>query len=224
MTERATGGGLGRRILLWIFASIGVLAALAVIWLAVMVAGIGAGRGERETAKVAVKGAAEPYSVQDVRDIPGTSLVQIAIGISGRGSSGSFSRKGGYDFDHRNLILLDNTTGESRRLLTDNKRRIVDVRFLPALAGAEEDKPSAPSAYYVLAVRQLDNDRQDVLVGNIAGGRQAFVLKNIDGIDRMWMLTPNRLAMVVREGMSVHYRVIDVPALKVVLARAVEIG
>ena len=32
------------------------------------------------------------------------------------------------------------------------------------------------------------------------------------------------VSLVVREGMAVHYKVIDVPALKLVLARPVEIG
>ncbi|HEY0623355.1 hypothetical protein [Sphingomonas sp.] len=243
MTDTAKQGWTAGRILTWVFAGVGLLAALAVIWLALMVAGIGGHYRDREPAKVAVEGEAEPFSVQDVRDVHGTGLVQIAIGIPGRGggkiaSSGSSS----YEFDHRNLILLDKATGTSRRLLADNHRRIVEFRFLPASTAidgadrpaeeylvevdgeASDKKVKPPAAYYVLAVRQAGSMRQDVLVGNIADGRQDFLLKNIDGVDRMWMLSPTRLALVVREGMKVHYKVIDVPALKLVLSRPVEIG
>jgi hypothetical protein len=242
MTETVKPGGGAARILIWIFAGVGLLAAIAVIWLTAMLTGISNSDRRSEPAEVAVKGEAEPYSVQDVRDVPGTGLVQIAIGIPGGGGKVAYSSSRGYEFDHRNLILLDKATGASRRLLADNRRRIVELRFFPAAAAADgarrgadeyvveadeetiEEKPKLPAAYYVLAIRQTDSRRQDVLVGNIAGGRQAFLLKNIDGIDRMWMLSPTRLAMVVREGLKVHYRIIDVPALKIVLARPIEIG
>jgi hypothetical protein len=240
MTQVVKQGRAGR-MLVWIFAGVGLLAAIAVIWLAMMVGGIGRSDRSEEPAQVMVKGQAEPFAVQDVRDVRGTGLVQLAIGVSGRGGKAAYSRSG-YEFDHRNLILLDKATGASRRLLADNRRRIVAFEFLPAVAAvdgaqrsdedfvdaasdeADDQKAKPPAAYYVLAVRQAQGDKQDVLVGNIADGRQAYLLKNIDGIDRMWMLTPTRLALVVREGMAVHYKVIDVPTLKLVLARPVEIG
>lgn len=240
MTEVVKQGRAGR-MLVWIFAGVGLLAAIAVIWLAMMVGGVGRSDRSQEPAQVMVKGQAEPFAVQDVRDVPGTGLVQLAIGVSGRGGKVAYSSSG-YEFDHRNLILLDKATGASRRLLADNRRRIVAFEFLPAVAAvdgarrsdeeyvdaaseeADDQKAKPPAAYYVLAVRQAEGEKQDVLVGNIADGRQAYLLKNIDGIDRSWMLTPTRLAMVVREGMAVHYKVIDVPALKLVLARPVEIG
>jgi len=241
MTEVVKQGRAGR-MLVWIFAGVGLLAAVAVIWLVAML--IGTGRFDRsdDPAPVAVKGQTTPFSVQDVRDVRGTGLVQLAIGIPGKGGRVSYSSSSGHEFDLRNVILLDKATGVSRRLLADNRRGIVEFVFLPAVAetdgaelpadqyvdaAAEETsgkKLEPPSAYYVLAVQHVEGKGQDVLVGNIAGARQAFLLKNIDGIDRMWMLTPTRLAMVVREGMAVHYKVIDVPALKLVLARPVEIG
>ncbi|MFL9841057.1 hypothetical protein ABS767_08800 [Sphingomonas sp. ST-64] len=228
------------RALIWVFAAVGLLAAIAVIGLAMMIAGIGEWERPRRDAPVAVKGQKSPFSVQDIRDVRGTGLIQLAIGIPGRVSPGA-SSSGRYDFDHRNLILLDKATGASRKLLPDNGRSIMEFRFLPAVAAVDgaqrqgeeyvvedpdepDGKSAPPAAYYVLAVAQADRTKQDVLVGNIADGRQAFLLKDIDGIDRMWMLTPTRLAMVVREGMAVHYKVIDVPALKIVLARPVEIG
>lgn len=239
MNEVAKRGGAGR-LLIWIFAGVGLLAAVAVIWLAAMLIGTGRFNRSHDPAPVAVKGQTAPFSVQDVRDVRGTGLVQLAIGIPGRAGKVA-SSSGRYDFDHRNLILLDKATGASRKLLPDNNRSIMEFRFLPAVAAVdgaqrrgeeyiEEDPDEAdgkrvpPAAYYVLAVAQADLTKQDVLVGNISDGRQAFLLKNLDGIDRMWMLTPTRLALVVREGMAVHYKVIDVPALKLVLARPVEIG
>lgn len=237
--ETTARRGWAGRVVIWMFAGVGLLAAIAVIWLALMVGGVGGWDGNRRDAPVTVKGQNIPFSVQDVRDVRGTGLVQLAIGIPGHVSPASSS--GRYKFDHRNLILLDKETGVSRKLLPDNNRSIMEFRFLPAVAAVdgaqrrgeeyfEEDpdeqggKKVPPAAYYVLAVAQADRTKQDVLVGNIAGGRQAYLLKNIDGIDRMWMLTPTRLAMVVREGMAVHYKVIDVPTLKLVLTRPVEIG
>lgn len=238
--ETRTHRGWAGRALIWVFAGVGLVAAIAVIWLAMLVAGVGGWDRARRDAPVAVKGQNIPFSVQDVRDVRGTGLVQLAIGIPGRVGKVA-SSSGRYEFDHRNLILLDKATGASRKLLPDNNRSIMEFRFLPAVAAVDgaqrrgeeyveentddaDGKKVPPAAYYVLAVAQADRTKQDVLVGNIASGRQAYLLKDIDGIDRMWMLTPTRLAMVVREGMAVHYKVIDVPTLKLILARPVEIG
>lgn len=230
------------RYLIWGFAALGVLAAGAVIFLAVVVLGF-MGQRPYQAAPVAGKTATERYTVQDIENVRGTSLIGIEIGLS-QGSVGSYSGRG--DRDQRNLILLDKTTGTSRRLLTDNSRHLETTWLLPAKAearplGGDQADPAAdivteaprtegaaearkpPIAYYVVSVRQPKGELLDLLVGEIGSGHQAFVLSGIDGVDRIWMLTPTRIGLLLRQGMKLHYRVIDVPTLKVVVARPVEI-
>jgi hypothetical protein len=132
------------------------------------------------------------------------------------------------------VILLDQASGASRRILPDNSREIAGVWLLPASAGASPDEPVDPlgaapskpqtSAYYVLAVNQQQGGLKDLLVGDLASGKQSFVLSGIDGIDEIWMLSPTRIALLLRDKMKLHYRVIDVPTLKVVASRPVDIG
>jgi hypothetical protein len=232
----ARGGAA--RWLMWSFAAIGLLAALAVIFLAITVLGFMSG-GPREPARVAGKAPSEQYSVQDVDGVRGTDLLQIQIGIGEHGG-GSYSGK--RSIDQRNLILLNRLNGESRRLLPDNSRSIERTWLFPAVTespaeareayepggevtqGAKSKAPPPPFAYYVLAVRQEGGRLEDVLVGDLATGHQAFVLSGIDGIDRIWMASPTRVAILLREKLRLHYRVIDIPALKVVTARPVDIG
>lgn len=240
--------GAMRRGLTWFFAALGVLAALALILIAAAILPLLLPIGSREArAPVAAgqgKADARPYSVLGTDGVYGTHLVAIDIGYpGGDGYSKSIVA------DRRNVILLDRLTGASRRLLADNQRRVIDSRFLPAEADEEPQpthdtardeavvteveasaQPAAkprkppPLAYYVLRVRKADGEREDLLVGSFATAAQAFVLGDIDGVDRFWMLAPTRLAVLFRKGLKLHYAVIDVPTLKVVLMRPVEIG
>lgn len=249
MADQATEKRPTGRWLIWLFAGVGVLAALAIIWLAAMAAifSMRMGGERAEPAQVAAKEPKQSYSVQQVDRVRGTTLLAIAIGVgTGQSSAsedpyGSSSSRGASD--QRNLILLDKPTGANRRLLPGNDRSILDVTFLPAaptlerghaqraVTEAEEAESDAktkttppPMAYYAVVVRQKDGKLQDVLIGSLASGAQAWVLTGIDGIDRMWMITPTRLGLLLRQGMKLQYRVIDIPALKTVAARPVDIG
>jgi hypothetical protein len=233
--ERSHAGRYVGRYLMWGFAAIGLAAALSVIYLAAAL--LNMNRGNPEPSKVAGKAPSEQYSVQDVEDVRGTDLVKIEIGI---GAPGGDPYSSSSDSDQRNLILLDRRTGANRRLLPDNSRHVALTWFFPAAVEdpAAEDKaravevagetaakaPPPPYAYYVLAVRQAKGRLNDLLIGDLASGRQAFVLNGINGVDKIWMLSPTRLAVLMRADMRLHYRVIDIPTLKIVLARQLDIG
>jgi hypothetical protein len=224
------------KLLNWGFAGLGILTAISIIFLAVMMLGF-MSEPRRNAAPVAGKAAAEQFSVQDIAEVRGTDLIGIQIGVGSR--SGSYSSGG---FEQRNLILLNRLTGDSRKLLTDNSRRVQRIWYLPPVAevaaasdGGELDeaaeaaadaksKPVPPYAYFVLAVYQAKGDTIDLLVGDLASGRQRFVQVGIDGVDRIWMLTPTRIAILLRDKLKLQYRVIDVPTLKLVTSRPVDIG
>ncbi|WP_137862665.1 MULTISPECIES: hypothetical protein [unclassified Sphingomonas] len=53
--------------------------------------------------------------------------------------------------------------------------------------------------------------------------RQVFLLTGLDGVDRIWMQSPTRVALLMRQGRKLNYRAIETPELKVVVARPVEI-
>lgn len=217
--------------IVWLFAIVGLGGIVAFI---LLVAAVTGPFDRRQPAKVAGTKAEETFTVGGVQPLTGTQLVQMDIAASG--GSGSYSGKGP---DVRNILLLDRRTGASRRILPDNSRRISRSSFLPAQAeqvaqtagdalmgvdGRTADDSRAPPAYYLLEVEQRGNpELEDLLVGRIADGKQAFVMTGIDGVDSTWMDSPTRLGLIVREKLRLYYRVIDIRSLKVVENRPIAI-
>ena len=212
----------------WLFALVGLAGILAFVFLVVMV---GRAYEPRQPARVAGQKPEETFTVSNVGRVRGTELVRMEIAAS-EGGGGSYSGGGR---DVRNLLLFDRRSGTSRKILPDNGRHVSRIAFLPA-AASEETSPyadelmaapgaegeSAPPAYYLLQVRQAGNrDLEDVLVGRIADGRQAFVMTGIDGIDLTWMDGPTRLGLIVRERLRLYYRIVDIESLKVVENRPI---
>lgn len=218
--------------LVWLFAALGVAAALAIILLAVVVIGPSS---SRERAIVAPDNAAsELLEVGDVAMLAGTGLIAIEVRAVDDGFKGS-SYSGD---DLRNLVLLDRKTSSSRRVLPDNTTRIADVEYFPASAGGARsagdevvdvagEASDSPPAYYLLRLeRALPNgDRvYDLLVGALATGKQGIVMSGLSGIEQSSMLDATRLGVVVREGKGLYYRVIDVPGLRQVESYKIQIG
>jgi len=215
-----------------------VIGGIAVLW------GIGATVNallapRRAPAQVEAKADKQPFAVSEVTALRGTNLNEIVIATEisvGRGGSGYSSYSGGERADERNVILLDKASGQSRKLLPDNSRAILDREYLPAAAAAAGDdaedapvqgsetarKTEPPFAYYLFRVR-AGAGKEDVLVGDLASGSQAFLLTGIDGVDKVWMQSPTRVALLMRQGRKLFYRAIEIPQLKMVAARPVEI-
>lgn len=233
MSADPPGAGAARRTPHWLVIGLATVGVLAVFFTALLLAfgflGLGFGGGE-EPARVADKRGETIFVIGQVQTLAGTDLVRMDI-AAGRsedpyGSIGSGS--GGQDV--RNILLLDRTTGASRKLLPDNSRHIEDVRFLAARAdkAASPDTgkaDDAPPAYYLLTIRAAGKGRgKDVLVGALASARQAFVMRGIAGIETSWMQSPTQIGLIVRENLSLHYRIVDIPTLRVVTSRPVQVG
>jgi hypothetical protein len=233
MTEQATAvpDKPRWRWLVWVFAALGVTTAVALIWLVVM---LNSGFRHREPAVVAAAKPGETFEVGSVDALPGTDLVSIEIRKAEPGY-GSGSVKGGRD-DLRNLLLLDRTTGESRRLLPDNSVRIGQVRFLPAEAQGGEvvddyarfgrDRPVPKPAFYLIElIHEIDGKPSHaLLVGNVGDSGQAVVMERIAGVERLWMIDARQLGLIVREGQTLYFRVVDMVDRKVLQSRKIEIG
>ncbi|HVJ02751.1 MAG TPA: hypothetical protein VM662_11260 [Sphingomonas sp.] len=235
MNDRARGIG---RFVVWGFAALGLLAAGAVILIAVNILAWHS-NARQEPAAVQARAAEELFAVAAVNGLEGTGIDEVVIATQASISRGGmeYSSGGGGRPDERNVILLDKATGTSRRLLPDNSRKIVDRIYLPALATIESageadkyevmadgERVKPPRAYYLLRVEAVDGKSEDVLIGDLKTGRQSVVLSGIDGVDRVWMQSPTRVALLMRQGKALHYRAIEIPELKVVAARPVEIG
>lgn len=230
--ERAVGKGM--RWLVWLFAAFGICGVLAIIFVAVTIFQM-SHRWPDEPAPIVAKGASERFAVAGVEDVPGTDLAQIVIATEDSISAGRSSYSSAGPVNERNLLLLDKSGGASRKLLAGNDRRIVARYLLPAMVGtwqrddgryvvndADGKEVIPPAAYYLLRVRTGEGV-EDVLLGDLKTGRQDFVLKGIDGVDRIWMQTPTRLALLMRHGRKLQYRAFEVPELKLVATRAIEI-
>jgi hypothetical protein len=230
--EPSPGPRSGTHWIVWIFAVVGVLGALAFIILVVMIFGAGS---RQPPAEVAAETSASRFVVRDAEPIRGTNFVRISIAA---GAERSPYSSGGME-DERNILLLDRTSGAVRRLLPDNGRRIARSYFLPARADASAD-PSGeitedrdgtggdsrppPPAYFALLVAQPDHgDRFDLVIGALADEQHGFTMPGLAGVDGVWMQSPTQIALIVREGLNLFYRIVDVPSGRIVLSRRIAI-
>ncbi|HEV2816486.1 MAG TPA: hypothetical protein VGW40_04595 [Allosphingosinicella sp.] len=226
--------GKGPHWIIWVFAIVGLLGVAAFIYIAATIMRFESGRPP--PAEVVGEGPELSFIVSGVRLLESSNLLQINIAAApaGRRSAlGSYSGGGGEDL--RNIILLDRTTGATRRILPDNGRRIAESWFLPAQADilvpragdrmvAGEQTPPPPPAYFALLVAQPgQNDLFDLLVGTLAGGGQTYVMQGLEGVDSVWMQSPTRIGFIVRERFNLHYRIVDIPTLRVVQSRRIAI-
>lgn len=236
MTEQTTASAAHAskgRWLVWGFAALGVLTALAIIWLVVALNSQG---NRREPALIEADKPGESYEVGSVEQLAGTNLISIEI-RSANGEAGYGSIKSSGRDDVRNVLLLDRTTGESRRLLPDNRQRIADIHFLPAQAQDRDDSDAVAvskggadrnptPAYYLieLIVKHRDAQTISLLVGSLSGTEQQVVMQGLDGVERRWMIDTRRLGLIVREGNALYFRVVDMIERKVLQSRKIEIG
>jgi hypothetical protein len=231
MNDAAPSAGRFGRVLVWLFAALGVAAAIAIVWVVIVVT-----RFDREREPAVVAGHPPPGEVLvvgavDQHEGPGVIAIEIGVPQNGGIKSGS----GSYSIEEtRNLLLLDRKAGTSRSVLPDNGTRIAEIDYFPAVAegGAisdydDERSGDAPPAYYLLTLeRELRNgDRvYDLLAGTLATGQQGIVMRGLSGMEQSSMLDAARLGIVVREGQALYYRVIDLPSLKQVESHKIEIG
>lgn len=222
-------------------ALVGLLAIIAFVALAVNLF------GSYEPPRPAQVAGAAPetvFTVGNVQELAGGNLIRMDITASGGGESGSGPYSGGSGNEVRNILLLDRSSGTSRKLLPDNERRIAGTHFLAAETDLEvggnadggiieevgferevENRPESPAAYYALEVEQANaGDRIDLLVGTLSSGTQAYVMRGLDGIDSVWMHSPTQIGLIVRERLNLYYRIVDVPSMKILVSKRIDIG
>ena len=217
--------------IVWLFSIVGALGIIAFIALVLLISTL---ERHREPAEVVAEASAIRFVVRDAAPIAGTNLVRITIGAGPEGSPYSSSRGD----DQRNILLLDRTSGAVRRLLPDNSRRIARSYFLPARAEAsptpsgevyadatpDSSSPPPPPAFFALLVARPEQDgRYDLLIGRLSDEAQNFTMQGLAGVDGIWMQSPTQMALIVREGLNLFYRIVDIPSRRVVLSRRIAV-
>lgn len=220
------------RWVVWLFAAIGLLAAITVLWLVAVLFGWQLDR--REQAVVAKAGEERLFVVDAIDPLPATSLVAIRIGLLNDVGKVSSS----YGRELRNVLLLDRKTGSSRRLLPDNTREISDLHFLPGEDQGERFAPSAqvgnapdakqqrPPRYVFFLLSQPDHRDKgsSLMVGPVAAGDPIATLQGIDRIDHFDMVDDSHVALIARQRGQLHFLVLDLAARKVTEDHPIDIG
>jgi hypothetical protein len=231
----------GLRWLIWIFAGVGLVGLLAIIFLAVLVEG---SFNEPARAPVVTADGKEIFSVGQITPLSGSNIIAVDINSGnergGYGSSGI--SKGSGSGDQRNVLLIDKVTGISSPILPDNSKRIGNISYLSTKSnvtaiggqyagaaavaeGASKDRDK-PVAYYLLEIAEskFPDGPFSLFAGTLATRKQGIVMKNIDTVESLWMLSATEVGMIVREKQVLYFRVVDIPELKLTKSVKIEIG
>ncbi|MDB5708828.1 MAG: hypothetical protein JWL96_898 [Sphingomonas bacterium] len=209
-----------------LLAVVGILGCLAVITIAVILSTVSFGHHEPATVQAAAT--KQVFTIGNIGKVPHTNLITIEVRATEAGGDAyaDGSLRGRND-DLRNILMLDTGSGQSRRLLPDNGRRIDDFRLLPNDANHDDlddvigtmgpGKPGKmPSCcYYLLLDRPDASGLKDVMLGVIATGKQAMVLQGVEGVDSISMPDIGHVAVIVRQQRKLSYRIIDLADFKV---------
>ena len=173
-------------------------------------------------------------TLSGAEEIHGTNLISINVAVSNDGGESSPYSGGGPDI--RNVLLIDRLSGASRKLLPDNDRRIHETHYFSAepdrvdsdvnrtASGRDGDPQSPPYEYYALLVKAPKRGGpMDLLVGELRSGKQAWVMRGLDGVDAMWTHSPTQLGFLVRENLILYHRIVDIPTLKVVQSKRIAV-
>ena len=215
--------------------AVGVLAVLGGVALAALIA-LSFWNGPRfEPAKVETADRRQVFTVGDITAIDRTRLVRLSVS-EGQGNKNSYSYSYTRD-DLRNVLILDTASGRSWRLLPSNDRRIADMAWLPAaatgpstptdlmtVAGAAvpDDERKPPDAYFLFQIDRAAGG-YDLVAGTIDGRSRGTIMQRIDGLDSSWMRDADHLALIVREGGKLSYRIVDLKTYRTIRSQPIAI-
>ena len=162
-----------------------------------------------------------------INQVKGTRFFTVPIVGVEHGSSGSFSKRyaGG---DERNRLIVDSTTGASRKVLPNSDFAIVNwIEPTAAASDTRRYESGSPSSedssglYAAVVQRPGKTDKDpatyDLLLGRFDDGRQAWIAKNLSGVEATWLIDGGKLAVVAAVGNRGIYRVYDPKTFKQLL-------
>ncbi|MEG3146385.1 hypothetical protein U1839_17165 [Sphingomonas sp. RT2P30] len=200
------------------FGIVGILAAVAVL-VAVLIdvqsrfAPHGVFRGDRPRSE-AVSGDVPTFTKQE--RVEGTPFLAMTIGAKNPDGSlamvGS-SRSG--DQAERNVLLLDLRNGDTRYVLPNNDRPLVQW---DVLSSAGPDGKSVGRAYVAL-VGNAGSSKYDVLIGTVATGKQLWAARGVTALDVPNLVDDGTIGFVVWNGNAASYHLYGLDDLKERMAR-----
>jgi hypothetical protein len=224
------GAGIFARWTVRGLAVIGLLGCVAFIAVAAVLFDLSGPR--YAPAKVETADTHEVFTVSNINPLRGTDLISMDVKASEGRGNGSLSG-GRSGSDQRNIVLLNTTTGASRRVLQDNHRQISEFGFLPGDRSNRDDvaeamaegnaTTKAVTSYYLVIAQPGDAGLADLMVGSVASEKQAVVLTGIDGVDSVWMPDATHIAVIVRDRRKLFYRIIDMSNFKVTASHPIAI-
>lgn len=164
-----------------------------------------------------------------ITTVEGTALVTVPVLLgSNGGGSYSYSRN-----DIRNRLIVNSETGESRRVLPNNRRQI--VRWIEPGTSNEapekivntSDKPPSKLLYGAVVARAAakgdEPRRYDVLLGRFDRPQQVWVSENLSGVQDVWLTPAGDVAMIVVAGALTLLRVYDPQSFQLKLEKRLSI-
>ena len=147
------------------------------------------------------------YTFGDVEQVRGTRFFTVPIlRVEGSTDSGTFSKTYRGSEEH-NRLIVDASTGQSRRVLPDTRFEIVSW-VEPSLDATNLDDPrkltdegSKSSGLYAAVVKRPGKtDKQpstyDLLLGHFDSGRQAWISRGLSGVQAIWLNPGGKLVVI----------------------------
>src|SRR5207253_352099 len=158
----------------------------------------------------------------DIDQVEGTRFFTIPIVRVEHGGSGSFSRYAG---DERNRLIVDSTTGASRRVLPNTDFSIVNW-IEPKLEIAKtgividtgqptdgNDQDRSSGVYAAVVKRDGRTDKEpatyDLLFGRFENGTQVWAARGLSGVESVWLTPDRKLAVVAATPKGAIFRLYD---------------
>jgi hypothetical protein len=155
--------------------------------------------------------------------VAGTRFFTIPIVRVEHGGSGSFSNYAGGD--ERNRLIVDSTTGASRRVLPNTDFSIVNwiepklemaktgdvVAIEQAVDGNNQDRSSGVYAAVVKRGGRKDKGpaTYDLLFGRFEDGTQVWAARGLSGVESVWLTPDQKLAVVAATPKGAIFRLYD---------------
>lgn len=179
-------------------------------------------RDTGEPQRVAQDKAGNVYIFGDVERVEGTRFFTVPIlRMEGSTDSGSFSKTYRGREEH-NRLIVDGTTGQSRRVLPDTKLEIVNwiepsakaSNLSDYVSSESRDQASKSSGIYAAVVKRpgstdKEPNTYDLLVGRFDNGQQTWVAKGLAGVQAVWITPEGKLAVVAAAAGHGIYQLYD---------------
>jgi len=154
-----------------------------------------------------------------VGQVRGTRFFTIPIVRIEHGASGSFTKSYAGN-DERNRLIVDGTTGASRKVLPSTDLAIVNwiepntVASDTPAHSADDGSNNRASGFYAAVVErpgrtEKDPHTYDLLLGRFEDAQQTWVARGLSGVESVWITQDGKLAVVGAVGERGIYRLYD---------------